>query len=465
VGWRSSSRLALEAAVWDLDFLFPEEPLLDNEPPDFFFLVCSLDEEGVPGLEVLGVDEAVRVAVFRKNNWSKIDGCWDLLEPFPDIVDELNFNATGGKKFWWRKYRVRETVTDRDSTMKVMDWITDGISPINGNENGNENGNQRTLNNRKKNDPSIKYGCRFSSFLHPDEMNEVKSRDVPLALLDESSGGRTQEKEDVESQGSGSWKGRSMIQESFADSKMSRSQISMVLDDKSKFYVRLVQYVNILVASLFIVYFFCIHRLNVAFEYGQMSFVLSLLISLDSQTFIKQRLWLVYGVAIGVLWSYISILDAELAFPVENMILTIVAEFFFLGGMIYSVIVINRISPSEEFKLVEIDILLYLIALNAICFFSSNNSFNNNLHMILDIRMMVVLYNGFYQLKNKMNLLKLKSFLLLIGLIIFAFIIYTRITQVTDLLFSIIYVFVGWILFYEAWSAKLRYQIEELIPL
>jgi hypothetical protein len=296
-------------------------------------------------------------------------------------------------------------------------------------------------------------------------MNEVKSRDVPLALLDESSGGRTQEKEDVESQGSGSWKGRSMIQESFADSKMSRSQISMVLDDKSKFYVRLVQYVNILVASLFIVYFFCIHRLNVAFEYGQMSFVLSLLISLDSQTLIKQRLWLVYGVAIGVLWSYISILDAELAFPVENMILTIVAEFFFLGGMIYSVIVINRISPSEEFKLVEIDILLYLIALNAICFFSSNNSFNNNLHMILDIRMMVVLYNGFYQLKNKMNLLKLKSFLLLIGLIIFAFIIYTRITQVTDLLFSIIYVFVGWILFYEAWSAKLRYQIEELIPL
>jgi hypothetical protein len=321
-----------------------------------------------------------------------------------------------------------------------------------------ENGNKQTKTERKRKQTKTETNENFI-----EEMNEVKSRDVPLALLDESSAVRqTQEKQDVES---GSWRDRSMIQESFADSKMSRSQISMILDDQSKFYVRLVQYVNIIVASLFIVYFFCIHRLNVAFEYGQMSFVLSLLISLDSQTLVKQRLWLIFGVFIGILWSYISILDAELDFPIENMILTIVAEFFFLGGMIYSVIVINRISPSEEFKLVEIDILLYLIALNAICFFSSNNSFNNNLHMILDIRMMVVLYNGFYQLKNKMNLLKLKSFLLLIGLIITAFIIYTRITPLTDLLFSIVYIGVGWILYFEAWNAKLRYQIEELIPL
>jgi hypothetical protein len=77
-----------------LDFLFPAEPLLDTEPLDFFFLLCSLDEEGVVGLEVFGVDAAV-VAVFRKNNWSKIDDCCDLVEPFPDIVDELKFNAKG----------------------------------------------------------------------------------------------------------------------------------------------------------------------------------------------------------------------------------------------------------------------------------------------------------------------------------------------------------------------------------
>jgi hypothetical protein len=83
----------------------------------------------------------------------------------------------------------------------------------------------------------------------------------------------------------------------------------------------------------------------------------------------------------------------------------------------------KRDSPELPPPIVDADLLIYLIALSAICLVPVD-SFNYNLHMILDIRIIILLYTGMYRPANRTGLLRVKSFTFILFWNILSFIFY-----------------------------------------
>ena len=126
----------------------------------------------------------------------------------------------------------------------------------------------------------------------------------------------------------------------------------------------------------------------------------------------------------------------------------------FFGGMIFASYVCVESAPLG--KRVELDLLLYLTSLNAICFFTPNRAFNSNLHMILDIRTIVMLFNGLFQPKDKMELLRLPSFLVVMFLIVMSFIISSAANISFGAAISSIYIVIGIIIARESYTVHMR---------
>ena len=88
------------------------------------------------------------------------------------------------------------------------------------------------------------------------------------------------------------------------------------------------------------------------------------------------------GSVIALLWSGVTIWSCylDLDYGVLETVFALLASSLFFGGMLYCTYTSTTRRLDGIVRRVEVDLLLYLIALNAICFFS-NNTFNNNLHI------------------------------------------------------------------------------------
>jgi hypothetical protein len=234
-----------------------------------------------------------------------------------------------------------------------------------------------------------------------------------------------------------------------------------ILDFKTLRVVKQLEYLCVVISAAGCIYFLSKHYFYVALEYFQVWFISCLVILFDCEDKVIQRISLLLLVLVSCGWGTTYTIVNSSNFD-ENefkiaVIITGLMAIFFLGGMVTMASVIPKISPPSILKVVELDLLLYLISLNAICFFT-DNQFNNNLHMILDLRTMVMLYGGIYQERDKMKLLQIPSFQFIITLIIISFVLFAFGFKVATLVADSIYVVIGTVLFLEFQKAKERLQ-------
>lgn len=224
--------------------------------------------------------------------------------------------------------------------------------------------------------------------------------------------------------------------------------------------VRLLQIANVLISMAVSVYFILHSDYYISLQYLQVCFISTLTVILDAQSATSQHCWLALGVLIAIWWSFIVLWTAHLYMDYQpiNYFASSVVACFFVGSMLYATYTILHITTPITMKRVELDLLLYLASLNAICFFSTD-SFNANLHMILDIRTIVFLFNGLYQPKDKILLLKSKAFIGIIFLMVAAYIIDgVPNSPLCHFVSNAMYVLIGIILIYESIRIRRYYQ-------
>jgi hypothetical protein len=243
--------------------------------------------------------------------------------------------------------------------------------------------------------------------------------------------------------------------------------------------IKIIEYVNVIFALTGAIYFLSQRRIFICLEYAQISFISTLVVVLDNESKYIQRMGLLVAACIGGFWGTIYSIAAVESETTEigAIICAGMGTTSFLGSMVFLVYVIAEInsSPStattgtssmtttatatigKNMKCAELDLILYLISLNAICFFSSNQHFNNNLHMILDIRTMVMLFSGIYQEKDKMKLVQIFDFLVIMILIMISFILFSFSETPFQMTGNSIYIIIGGILWKEGFVARSKY--------
>jgi hypothetical protein len=271
--------------------------------------------------------------------------------------------------------------------------------------------------------------------------------DLTQSLLERGINHRHGNHEDIEksvSQGLPSWIGH--------DDKIPKlsecSSGQMSLSQPSHPAIRAVEIVCVIISLSISLYFIIKGYLNIALQYCQVCFIATLTVALDSSDWWTQRLWFCVAVIVAMGWCGVTLWSGNsyLHYQLIHFIVAGITGFLFFGGLLCCTYA--SINAPAAVKRVEIDLLLYLVSLNAICFFSSD-TFNNNLHMILDLRTLVLLYNCMYQPKDKMDLLKSKSLVLIVVLVIIAFIIYGHVSRVTDMIGNFFYIVIGSLLWRE----------------
>lgn len=221
--------------------------------------------------------------------------------------------------------------------------------------------------------------------------------------------------------------------------------------------IRLAQYICCIVSLAACSYFVSIGYINVALQYTQICFLSSLTVALDADSWWKQRIFFVFSILIAIFWGALfqwagyKYLDYEIY---NYAVLAFSTYGFFLGmlGMAYVAIL------STEAKYVELDLLLYLIALNAICFFSTDDTFNSHLHMILDIRTIMLLYCCVYEPKQKIALLTNATFVMIMTLIVISFVFFTYSDNFIAVFGHSCYILIGGMLNYNTYEAYQRFQ-------
>jgi len=216
-------------------------------------------------------------------------------------------------------------------------------------------------------------------------------------------------------------------------------------------HIRLLQYICCIASFAACIYFTAIGYINVSMQYFQICFLATLTVALDSDSWKKQRLFFVLSVIVGLGWGMVYQWAGYkyLDFAVYSYILSIACSLVFIGGML-AVAYVSILA--SETKYVELDLLLYLVSLDVMCFFHADDVFDNNLHLILDIRSIVLLYSCLYEPKQKLDLLTSKSFVLIIILIVFCFILFANMSLITDAIANALYVVIGCILFYDSYK-------------
>lgn len=218
-------------------------------------------------------------------------------------------------------------------------------------------------------------------------------------------------------------------------------------------YIRLLQYFCFMIAVIALLYFIiALQHYEVATQYMQIAFITSLTIALDSTTPCRQFQWLIIASSIAILWVTLWVYTkSNIANNAYNLAIAGISGYLFFIGLLR--MTYKAFDAPADVKFVELDLLLYLLSLNAICWFSSNE-FNNNLHMILDIRTIMLLFNCLYQPKQKMELLRIPSFILVIILILLSFIVYAMGNLSDNIIGNCFYIVIGLILIFESFHAK-----------
>lgn len=183
---------------------------------------------------------------------------------------------------------------------------------------------------------------------------------------------------------------------------------------------------------------------NVVLEYAQVCFLAILMNILDSTDGWKRWFWFTALIIAGAGWSTVTVETFCSDAPLSNQIAwSLMCIFYDLGTIAAAYVSLQhpvRFLKSTSF--LELDLMLYLVSLNALCIFPITH-FNSNLHMLLDIRMVVLLYTGLYRPIDKMALLRRKSFLFIIFCTLIFFILVTNPSPLYQLLGSIVNIGLG----------------------
>lgn len=220
--------------------------------------------------------------------------------------------------------------------------------------------------------------------------------------------------------------------------------------------------INVLVSTGGCLYALLSHQLAMLTEYCQVLYLSTLLIWFGSRSAYlaswQRQFWFVCAIAVAIIWSVANqFLDAVHG-PLGYRFMFGLDSFLYGVGSLacgYCIVhyplreppkrksalaskmsLVNADSSSSSSEhstvvavanmkpLVDIDLLIYLIALNVLCLMPID-SYNYSLHMILDVRMNILLFTGLYQPKDRKFLLRIKSFCLVLVCIIVAFVIFS----------------------------------------
>jgi hypothetical protein len=235
-----------------------------------------------------------------------------------------------------------------------------------------------------------------------------------------------------------------------------------LIDIRTAEVIKLCEYLCFIISATGILYFiFSKNYLWIALEYLQVCFISCLVIALDTTEKWIKNLSFLFIFLVAVCWAVVYLIThiegLSGLYLVFSTLFVSLAGIFFIGGMVYVTIIITQISTPKIHRCVELDLILYLISLTAICYFSTN-TFNNNLHMILDIRTLIMLFSGLYQEKDKTKLLSLPSFFVIMLLIIISFALFALADTLYIILANVLYVVIGILLYREAYLRRQLYK-------
>lgn len=229
--------------------------------------------------------------------------------------------------------------------------------------------------------------------------------------------------------------------------------------------------------------------------YAQICFLSVLVNLLHSQPGWPRRTWFTALILSGLVWTTSVIYAAAWTLPVFIRVLITISSLLYLAGTVFSAYVIllypllqpsvvTEISSASLHDLeilrsgqlgdiltnqgaivvgnnyltaatfLELDLLIYLVSLNVLNLFPSNG-INLSLHMILDIRLVMLLYTGLHRPRDKLDLLRDPSFLVALVSIVLFFILFTHGTHSLAIIAVAYFVnmIIGLALLYQA-----RYQ-------
>eukprot|EP01040_Poterioochromonas_malhamensis_P013704 gene13704-15104_t len=202
----------------------------------------------------------------------------------------------------------------------------------------------------------------------------------------------------------------------------------------SKDFVEILKLTNVIFSVVACIIFFHFQLYFNLLEYCQICYFSVLINLIDS----KNRyliFWLICSILAAITWSITSVYVESWGLPpLARAFLGIAASLYMLGSMacayylarrtIYYEIQIDS-STGKIKRFIELDLLIYLISLNFLCLIPKS-SFDYGLHMILDIRLVLLLFTGMYRPSDKLYLLRIKTFILAIISIIVVFVMFAE---------------------------------------
>jgi hypothetical protein len=215
--------------------------------------------------------------------------------------------------------------------------------------------------------------------------------------------------------------------------------------------VEVVKIASVLASVAGCIYFYLSGDYDVVLEYDQVVFLSVLINILDSRPGFQRKFWFFAIILAGISWSMMAVYMATWDLPIYHSVAWAVMAFCYDSGTIACAHVILQ-HPSRKLRttnFLELDLLLYLVTLNVICVFPIYH-FNSSLHMILDIRMIIMLYTGLYRPHDKIALLRRKSLWFIMFCILAFFILDSMNSAWCQFAASLINIGLGLTLFAEA---------------
>ncbi|RYG93591.1 hypothetical protein EON65_58690 [archaeon] len=193
---------------------------------------------------------------------------------------------------------------------------------------------------------------------------------------------------------------------------------------------------------------------NASIEYVQICFLAIIVSVIDSEPGCARYCLFGLHLLVGLAWTAGAVYFATWGMPVIASVLIAIDNISYTTGALACAIVIINRPPTKEIPkvtFIDLDLIVYLVALNLLCI-NPINSFNLGLHMILDIRLMVLLFVGLYRPADKIQLLHDKSFVAALISIVAFFLIYKAGTDyVTHSIAFLVNTVLGVVLHWQAY--------------
>jgi uncharacterized membrane protein YjjP (DUF1212 family) len=191
--------------------------------------------------------------------------------------------------------------------------------------------------------------------------------------------------------------------------------------------IDIVKISNVIFSVVACAVFLNYHYYGAVLEYTQIWFLSVLVAILDSNAGRVRTFYYFLEFLAAIAWSVAAVYTESWYLPpADRVLLSFDAVVYMLGSIACAMVIVNRPKVVEGPKIpfIELDLLIYLVSLNVLCILPVND-FNVSLHMILDIRLVVLLYTGLMRPLDKMDLLHDPSFVIVLLSIIIFFVMYS----------------------------------------